>query len=114
MSTSMIEKGWKTAAIVVAVVGLLGLCWGLAIWGRYWDILPRSPDPAAGRIYAFKMRGVTVYESLQERRFLNYVWNLSWTLFYAGFGLGVAERWKSSKRKQRLHGRMKQAGQIGS
>jgi hypothetical protein len=105
----MIQKAWKTTAVLLAVAGLLGLCWGLTTWGRYWDILPRSPDPASGRIYPFKMRGVTVYESFQERAFFSYVWNLSWAVFYAGFGLGLAQRWISGKQKKHPQSKINRA-----
>jgi hypothetical protein len=95
----------------LALAGILGALWGLTIWGRYWDVLPRSPDPAFGRIYPFSMRGVTVYETLQERTYLNDIWNLSSGAFYTGFALALAYKWKSDKLEKHFRAKMNRTGQ---
>jgi hypothetical protein len=95
----MIRKLWKTAAILLTVAGIAGALWALTLWGRYWDILPRSPDPATGRIYPYSMRGVTVYETVQERMHLNRVESLSSGAFWIGFALALGYKWKSGKPK---------------
>jgi len=95
---SMMPKIWKGTAIVLIVAGTLGALWGLAVWNRYWDILPRSPDLASGRVNPFSMRGVIVYETPQEGAYLNRVWDLSAGAFYVGFALGLAYKWNSRGR----------------
>ena len=94
----MIRKVWKLAAIVLVLAGIAGALWGFAVWNGYWDILPRSPDPASGRICAFSMRGITVYETIHERAYLNHVWDISAGAFYIGFALALAYKWKSRGR----------------
>lgn len=93
-------KGLKVMAITLFMIGFLGQWWGLTIWNRYWDVLPRSPDVTNGRIYPFGMRGVTVYESLQERRKLSFIEGLSLGLCCTGFALGLACEWKKGTLKR--------------
>jgi hypothetical protein len=89
------RKIWKSAAILLIVAGISGALWALTVWNRYWDVLPRSPDPASGRIFPFSMRGVIVYETLQERSYLDRIEDLSAIAFYVGFALALAYRWRS-------------------
>ena len=41
------------------------------------------------------MRGVIVYETLQERSYLDRIEDLSAIAFYVGLALALAYRWKS-------------------
>ena len=91
----MIREIWKSTAMVLVVTGILGALWSVSVWNQYWDILPRSPDPASGRVYPFSMRGVTVYETLRERTYLDRIENLSAATFCVGFALALAYKWKS-------------------
>ena len=100
----MILKVWKIAAITLTIAAILGGLWGLTIYGRYWDVLPRSPDASSGRIYPFGMRGITVYETLQEHKYLDYIETLSSAAFYAGFALALAYEWKSGELRRYFRG----------
>ncbi len=82
---------------MLIVIGILGALWAFTVWSRYWNILPRSPDPASGRVYPFSMRGVTVYETIQERVYLNRIEDVSAGAFYIGFALALVYEWKSRR-----------------
>ncbi len=54
-------------------VGFLGLLWTMAIYNTYIDKLPRSLNAATGNIYSLNAHGIGVFQTLQERRHLDYV-----------------------------------------
>ena len=75
----------RRVALVLALIGSVGT-WGWAVlWYKYYDTLPRSPQPATGRTYVMNMHGVPVYATWAERHRLDLIENLSFILLLAGF-----------------------------
>lgn len=92
---------WKTLAITLIILGFAGQFWSQAIWDRYWNQLPRSPDPVAGRIYPLNMHGVAAYQTLGERSHLERVENCFWAVLLVGVAIGAIQQWKSKKSKEK-------------
>lgn len=81
MATFKLLRG---AAIVLFACGVVcSGAWGV-LWGRYYDKLPRSPQPATGRTYEMNMGGVAVYATSGERHQLDMVGNISLVLLVSG------------------------------
>ena len=59
------------------------LRWSLSIWYQYQRILPRHPDPVAGRIYPLNVHGIVVYQTLGERDWLDEIQYSSIAVFVA-------------------------------
>jgi hypothetical protein len=96
-------KAWNKVAKTVVTTYLVALCFltvisGLYIEFHYSAVMPRSPQPEAGRIYPMWFKsGGTVYVNRKERDrsdFVNYrlmpLFGLSMLL---GFGIGVRLGW---------------------
>ena len=88
----------RRVARVLVFAGLCGVLYSVAIWYRYFETLPRSPDQTTGRVYPRNMNGIGVYQTESEKFRLNL---LSWTSYgigSIGILLGIAEekRWQRS------------------
>jgi hypothetical protein len=77
----------RTGALVVCLAGVAGFLYGTLVWYKYYDTLPRSPQPATGRIYVMNMHGFAVYATEEERSRLGHIWNISFVIALVG---GVA------------------------
>src|SRR5207249_3115959 len=77
----------RGAALGLMLCGLIGFVGSGAVWYVYYDTLPRSPQPATGRIYALNMHGVALYATSTERRRLDMLENISFIIGVIG---GVA------------------------
>jgi hypothetical protein len=62
-----LQRIWKLATSLTAIVGLVGWLWSSQIWFDYQRTLPRSPNVAAGRIYPLNVHGIVVYQTNAER-----------------------------------------------
>jgi hypothetical protein len=78
-----IERSWKRAGIIVGLIGLAGILWTSSIWYQYQRTLPRYPDPAAGRVYPLNVHGIVVYQTRDERNWLNEIQYSSIAVFAA-------------------------------
>jgi hypothetical protein len=82
-------KWWKRVAITMGVVGLAGFCWSSSLWYQYQRTLPRQPDVGAGRIYPLNVHGIVVYQTHDERSWLDEVEYSSIAVFVAGGLMGT-------------------------
>src|SRR4051812_37479982 len=57
---------WTVLKAVILTTTLLNLAVFMYVSDSYYDKLPRSPDPASGRIYPDNFHGVGVYLTAQE------------------------------------------------
>jgi hypothetical protein len=87
----------KAIAIVFLAAGLIGQAVSQSIWTHYFHTLPRSPDPAVGRVYPLNMHGIIRYQTQGERTRLDAVEYSSTGLFFTGLIIGAIQRWKSGK-----------------
>jgi hypothetical protein len=78
-----IERLWKRAGIVVGLIGLAGIVWTASIWYRYQRTLPRHPDPVVGRVYPLNVHGIVVYQTGDERNWLDEIQYSSIAVFAA-------------------------------
>ena len=88
----------RKIARIVAISGLMGGLCSWAIWLRYFDTLPRQPDPISARIYARNMHGITIYQTKAEDLFLSIWSGVSYTLMASGVLVGLFEErhWRRS------------------
>lgn len=61
----------KVVSYVLGFCGIAGILYWSLIWNHYYDVLPHSPNPAQGRVYALNMHGVVEYATRRERNRLN-------------------------------------------
>ncbi len=85
----------KTVAIVLMFVGLIGQGLSQGIWTHYFHTLPRSPDPATGRVYPPNMHGIITYQTPEERWLLSAAEYLSGGVFFVGLLIGFFQHWES-------------------
>ena len=97
---SQVLKLWKTLAIALMAMGLLGQVWTLGAWNRYATELPHSPNPEIGRVYRLALHGFVVYQTEREHSIYWGVENWSWGIFCVGFAFGLAHQWKSGELKK--------------
>ena len=83
---------WKRVGISMAIVGLAGIVWSGAIWNQYLHVLPRHPEPAAGRVYPLNIHGIVVYHTREEKNWLNEIQYSSITVFAASALLAAIHR----------------------
>jgi len=77
------ERWWKRVSIAIGVAGLVGILWTASIWYEYQRVLPRRPDQPAGRVYPLNVHGIVVYQTREERDWLNEIQYSSIALFAA-------------------------------
>lgn len=82
-----LSGGTKRAiAYLIAVLLMVILAANIGVGLHYYDVLPRYPEPQAGRIYRRMVAfGARVYVDKKERKIID---SLKWALFY-GFGSGM-------------------------
>jgi hypothetical protein len=76
-----LQKLWKRLGVVLGCLGLAGFIWAAGLWNQQLNTLPRSADPAEGRIYARNIHGIVVYQTRSERDYLERVQNGSIAVF---------------------------------
>jgi hypothetical protein len=86
-------------------VGFLGLLWTMAIYNTYIDKLPRSLNAATGNIYSLNAHGIGVFQTLQERRHLDYVEHGSWGIIICGVALGLIDEWTENEKIRKRNSR---------
>jgi len=82
-------KWWKRVGITLAILGLVGISWSSSLWYQYQRTLPRHPDPVAGRIYPLNVHGIVVYQTRDERNWLDEVEYSSALVFAASIFMGA-------------------------
>jgi len=85
---------WKRAVIIVGVIGLVGFSWSSSLWYQYQRTLPRHPDPAAGNVYPLNIHGIVVYQTRDERNWLNEVEYSSIAVFAVAALMGLVHERK--------------------
>jgi hypothetical protein len=78
-----IERLWKRAGIITGMIGLAGILWTSSLWYEYQKTLPRHPDPVAGRVYPLNVHGIVVYQTRDERNWLDEIQYSSIVIFAA-------------------------------
>jgi hypothetical protein len=78
-----VERLWKRAGITAGVIGLAGIVWTSSIWFEYQRTLPRRPDLVAGRVYPLNVHGIVVYQTRDERNWLDEIQYSSIAIFAA-------------------------------
>lgn len=80
-----ILKLTRIVAVVLLLCGGVGVLYYGFLWDHYYDVLPHTPEPEAGRTYVMNLRGRTVYATQKEQRGLHLVNTVS--LIFAVFGV---------------------------
>jgi hypothetical protein len=80
---------WKRVAIAIGLIGLAGILWTSSIWYDYQRALPRHPDPLAGRVYPLNAHGIIVYQTREERNWLDEIQYSSIAVFVVGALMGL-------------------------
>ena len=60
------EKLLKIIGGALMVLGLGAFVWLCFVQLRYWDAMPREPDPTSGRVHPFNAMRSFVYVTRQE------------------------------------------------
>ena len=84
MLSIKVLKLFRLVAFVLALCGGLGILYWTVVWYQYYDRLPRSPQPATGRVYVMNMHGVAVYATYRERHHVHVIEDTSYVLLVAG------------------------------
>ncbi|HEV2348774.1 MAG TPA: hypothetical protein VG028_02905 [Terriglobia bacterium] len=82
----------------MAIAGLACVLYWTLVWYHYYDILPRSPQPAQGRVWALNMHGVTAYATREEQKRLDTPFYFA--AFLVNFGIVGCAVTDSSFRKK--------------
>src|SRR5438876_11026356 len=77
------KRSWKVALRLSWIVGMLAMGRLTYVWYDYQQNKPTVPQPEAGRVYAERMRGATVYLTQREKARLE-------ECFYGSFGSVLA------------------------
>jgi hypothetical protein len=80
----MIWTWWKRAAVMISLIGLAGWIWAAQLEYRYQETLPRSPSSATGSIFPLNVHGVVVYQTREQRNWLDELQYCSSAVFVAG------------------------------
>jgi hypothetical protein len=93
--TLNIEKVWKWTAVTLAIIGLGGWIWSANLTFAYQARLPRHADPTTGNVYPLNVHGIVVYQTRDERNFLDDLQYSSIAVFVAGLLTGAIykKRW---------------------
>ena len=63
---ALMVKLLKVVERILIILGVGAFVWLIYIQLRYWDVMPREPDPSTGRIYAFSAMRFQVYVTKEE------------------------------------------------
>jgi hypothetical protein len=92
-----VNKKLKALTITFIAGGTFGLLLTFLLWTAYSTYLPRTPDPATGRIYRLAQHGLMVYQTRREHLLYWGVLDCSVVLcVLGGFGI-VMHDWMSDK-----------------
>jgi hypothetical protein len=80
---------WKRIGVTICLIGLAGLFWSSSIWYDYQRTLPRHPESAVGRIYPLNVHGIVVYQTREERNWLDEIQYSSIAVFAVGALMGL-------------------------
>jgi hypothetical protein len=78
----------------MGIIGLVGISWTAGIWYQYQRTLPRHPDPETGCIYPLNVHGIVVYQTLDERNWLDEVQYSSFAVFALSALMGAIHQKK--------------------
>src|SRR5258708_37926606 len=95
------RKLWTIARVTVSVATLIDAFWYWHIWNVYYDILPRSPDKASGRVYVDNFHGIAIYETYEERRRLQVLDYSSEALTLIILSGAAVHTWRAGRTKAR-------------
>ena len=84
----------RRVGITIAFVGLAGILWTSSIWYHYQRTLPRRPDPVAGHVYPLNVHGIVVYQTRDERKWLDEIQYSSIAVFAVGALIGALHQKK--------------------
>jgi hypothetical protein len=84
-----ISRQLSRLAITLLVIGFGGLLYSCVVWNQYYRQLPRSPQPALGRVYVLSEKGVIAYATRREWYRLTLVEELSMIMLILGVGAGI-------------------------
>jgi hypothetical protein len=73
----------------MGLIGLAGIVWTSSLWYEYQRTLPRHPDTAAARLYPLNVHGIVVYQTRDERNWLDEIQYSSIALFALGGLMGL-------------------------
>ena len=88
------QRAWSRLGLFLGLLGLAGCIWTAALWNQQLISLPRSPDPAHGRIYPRNIHGICVYQTGQERDYLQKVQNCSLGVFVVSVLMSIVGKRK--------------------
>lgn len=80
----MTERRWRWIAVALVAVGAVAFLSGWGLHMKYASTLPKSPDPAAGRVIALNSQGSFAYMTRKENRTLDGLLFGGQGLFWAG------------------------------
>ena len=75
---------WKRAGVAISLIGLAGWIWSAQLEHRYQDTLPRSSNSSTGSIYPLNVHGIVVYQTRDQRNWLNELQYSSFSVFLIG------------------------------
>ena len=80
------RRAWRGIGVTLFLVAFVGSIWSASLFYRYQGTLPRHPDVAAGSVYPLNVHGIVVYQTRDERNWLDEVFYCS-ILLAAASGL---------------------------
>jgi hypothetical protein len=66
-------RTWKWVGVALFLVALSGCIWSADLYYQYQGTLPRHSNPATGNVYPLNVHGIVVYQTRDERNWLNEV-----------------------------------------
>lgn len=85
------RRMWRAVSILLMGPALAVWLYTGVIWNRYLDTLPRSPEPAIGRIYPLNIHGIVVFQTHAEKLRLDLTSNISFGALALGGLIGLLE-----------------------
>jgi hypothetical protein len=89
-----IERVWRRTATIGCMIGLAGILWTSCLWYEYQRTLPRRPDPVTRRVYPLNVHGIVVYQTRDERNWLDEIQYSSIAVFAASALIGALHQKK--------------------
>lgn len=94
-----VERLWRRVGTILALIGLTGIVWTASTWFQYQRVLPRHPDPVAGRLYPLNVHGIVVYQTRDERNWLDEIQYSSMAVYAASALMAVIYRKKVGRQR---------------